>query len=54
MRRWFDGRTAYEMRLWDALEQGLLAPFQYFGVRDAVDLDAVAWRRGWGYDREEL
>lgn len=54
VRRWFDGRTAYEMRLWDALEQGLLAPFQYFGVRDAVDLDAVAWRRGWGYDRDEL
>jgi superfamily II DNA or RNA helicase/HKD family nuclease len=54
VRRWFEGRTAYELRLWDALEQGLLAPFQYFGVRDAVDLDAVAWRRGWGYDREEL
>lgn len=54
VRRWFDGRTAYEMRLWDALEQGLLAPFQYFGVKDSVDLDDVAWRRGWGYDREEL
>jgi superfamily II DNA or RNA helicase/HKD family nuclease len=54
VRRWFDGRTAYELRLWDALEQGLLAPFQYFGAKDAVDLDAVAWRRGWGYDREEL
>ncbi len=54
VRRWFGGRIAYELRLWDALEQGLLAPFQYFGVRDAVDLDSVAWRRGWGYDREEL
>lgn len=54
VRRWFDGRTAYEMRLWDALEQGLLAPFQYFGVKDGVDLSTVAWRRGWGYDREEL
>ncbi|HEY6101170.1 MAG TPA: DEAD/DEAH box helicase family protein, partial [Anaeromyxobacter sp.] len=54
VRRWFDGRTAYEMRLWDALEQGLLAPFQYFGVRDTVDLDTVAWSRGWGYDRAEL
>lgn len=54
VRRWFDGRTAYEMRLWDALEQGLLAPFQYFGVRDTVDLDAVAWSRGWGYDKAEL
>ncbi len=54
VRRWFDGRTAYEMRLWDALEQGLLAPFQYFGAKDPVDLGAVAWRRGWGYDRDEL
>jgi superfamily II DNA or RNA helicase/HKD family nuclease len=54
VRRWFEGRTAYELRLWDALEQGLLAPFQYFGVKDAVDLSTVAWRRGWGYDREEL
>jgi superfamily II DNA or RNA helicase len=54
VRRWFEGRTAYEMRLWDALEQGLLAPFQYFGVRDTIDLDDVAWKRGWGYDRDEL
>ncbi len=54
VRRWFEGRTAYEMRLWDALEQGLLAPFQYFGVKDDVDLGAVTWRRGWGYDRDEL
>ncbi len=54
VRRWFDGRTAYEMRLWEALERGLLAPFQYFGVKDSVDLDDVAWKRGWGYDRAEL
>ena len=49
VRRWFDGRTAYEMRLWDALEQGLLAPFQYFGVHDGTDLSHVEWRRA-GYD----
>jgi superfamily II DNA or RNA helicase/HKD family nuclease len=49
VRRWFDGRTAYEMRLWDALEQGLLSPFQYFGVNDETDLSAVTWRRA-GYD----
>ncbi len=54
VRRWFDWRTAYEMRLWEALEQGLLAPFQYFGVKDSVDLDDVAWSRSWGYDRAEL
>lgn len=49
VRRWFDGRTASEMRLWDALEQGLLSPFQYFGVNDETDLSDVAWRRT-GYD----
>jgi superfamily II DNA or RNA helicase/HKD family nuclease len=53
VRRWFDGRTAYEMRLWDALEQGLLAPFQYFGVKDEVDLSAVGWSRG-AYAAAEL
>ena len=35
---WFDGRTAVELRLWEALERGLLAPFQYFGVHDGPDL----------------
>ena len=52
--RWFDGRVAVELRLWDALEQGLLAPFHYFGVHDATDLSAVAWRRGTGYDITQL
>ncbi len=54
VRRWFDGRTTYDMRLWEALELGHLAPFQYFGVNDEVDLDDVAWKRGWGYDQREL
>ena len=35
---WFDGRIAVELRLWEALERGLLAPFQYFGVHDETDL----------------
>ncbi|MBT0566050.1 DUF3427 domain-containing protein [Williamsia sp. CHRR-6] len=43
---WFGGRTAYELRLWDALEQDLLCPFHYFGVADNTDLTAVAWSRG--------
>jgi superfamily II DNA or RNA helicase/HKD family nuclease len=50
---WFDGRTATELRLWDALEQGLLCPFQYFGVADDVDLRHVRWQRG-GYDLAAL
>ena len=40
VREWFDGRTAVELRLWEALEQGLLAPFQYFGLHDDVDLSS--------------
>ncbi|MDQ6876526.1 MAG: DUF3427 domain-containing protein [Candidatus Dormibacteraeota bacterium] len=53
IKRWFDGRIAVELRLWDALEQGLLCPFQYFGVSDGVDLRDVKWSRG-GYDSKEL
>ena len=45
VRRWFGGVAAVEIRLWDAIEQGLLAPFQYFGLRDPIDLEAY-WKRG--------
>lgn len=54
VRRWFDGRAAVELHLWDALERQLLAPFQYFGLHDDTDLSAVRWRRGQGYDRDDL
>jgi hypothetical protein len=54
VRRWFDGRTAVELRLWEALERQLLAPFQYFGIHDDVDLSALRWRRGQGYDKAQL
>ncbi len=50
---YFDGRIAFEMRLWDALDQQLLAPFTYFGVADGMDFSAVEWKSG-GYDSEEL
>ena len=43
-----------ELRLWEALERGLLSPFQYFGVHDATDLQHISWRRGRGYDAAEL
>ena len=43
---WFDGRIAFESRLWDALDQGLLCPFHYFGVNDTTDLSAVRFERG--------
>jgi len=51
---WFDGRIAVELRLWEALERNLLAPFQYFGVHDGTDLSHVRWKRGTGYAATEL
>jgi superfamily II DNA or RNA helicase len=54
VRVWFGGRTAVELRLWEALERGLLAPFQYFGLHDETDLRAIRWKRGTGYDAGEL
>ena len=50
---WFGGRIAVELRLWEAIDQGYLVPFQYFGVADNVDLSRLAWRRG-GYASGEL
>lgn len=49
VKQWFDGRIAVELRLWEALDRGLLSPFQYFGVHDDVDVSHVAWKRG-GYE----
>ncbi len=49
----FDGHIAAELRLWDALERGLLCPFQYFGLSDNTDLSGVAWSRK-GYDTAAL
>ncbi len=43
---WFDDRIASEMRLWEALEDGLLCPFHYLGVGDGTDLRGVGFERG--------
>ena len=51
--RWFDDRVAAELRLWKALDQDLLCPFQYFGVRDGTNLSTVTWTPT-GYSTEEL
>ncbi|MFC5952133.1 DUF3427 domain-containing protein [Pseudonocardia lutea] len=53
VRRFFDGRSAFELRLWDALDADLLVPFHYFGVADEVDLRGVEWKRG-SYDTAAL
>lgn len=51
---YFDGRIAAEMRLWDAIAEGRLAPFQYFAIHDGASLTEVPWRRGKGYDVDAL
>jgi superfamily II DNA or RNA helicase len=51
--RWFGGRIAVELRVWEAIDRGYLAPFQYFGVSDTEDLSSLTWRRG-GYDVSQL
>lgn len=40
----FEGRIASELRLWDAMDQALLSPFEYFGIgedRKTVDYSKV-------------
>lgn len=51
---WFGGRIAAELRLWDAIDQGRLVPFTYYGIHDGLDLRQVPWKRGRGYDVEAL
>ena len=50
---WFDGRIAVDLRLWDAIDEGLLCPFQYFGIADETDLSELEWKKG-GYDLGQL
>ncbi|MFO7847144.1 MAG: DEAD/DEAH box helicase family protein, partial [Balneolaceae bacterium] len=50
---YFDGKATAELRVWDAIEKGLLSPFQYFGVHDNTDLSNINWVRG-RYDQREL
>jgi hypothetical protein len=45
----FDGHIAAELRLWHALDDQLLVPFEYYGISDDVDLRRVKWSRT-GYD----
>ena len=40
-----DGSPAVELRLWQALDLQLLAPFEYFGCDDSTDLRNVPWRQ---------
>ena len=40
-----DGSPAVELRLWDALDLQLLAPFEYYACDDETDFSAVPWSR---------
>ena len=51
--KYFDQRIAAEIRLPDAINKKLLAPFQYFGITDCVDLQNLKWAKG-AYDKYEL
>ncbi|MCL8250604.1 DUF3427 domain-containing protein [Aeromicrobium fastidiosum] len=53
VRSFFEGRTAVELRLWEALSADLLCPFHYFAVADNTDLRQIAWKHG-RYDEAEL
>ncbi|TCC55110.1 DUF3427 domain-containing protein [Kribbella pittospori] len=50
---YFGGRTAVELRLWDALSADLLCPFHYFGISDNTSLADLQWKRG-RYDEQQL
>ncbi len=53
VRRYFNDRTAAEIRLGEAIDRDLLCPFHYFGVSDETDYRNIRWERG-QYDRREL
>ena len=40
-----DGSPAVELRLWDALELQLLAPFEYYACDDETNFSDVPWNR---------
>jgi superfamily II DNA or RNA helicase/HKD family nuclease len=42
----FGGGYTTELRLWEAVDDQLLAPFEYVGVDDGTDLRQLSWRSG--------
>ena len=55
VQRFFDYRVAYELRLWDALQLGLVAPMHYYGINDETDLSSLKWSRtSRAYDQKSL
>ncbi|PKM58213.1 MAG: NgoFVII family restriction endonuclease [Firmicutes bacterium HGW-Firmicutes-3] len=50
---YFDDRIASEMRLPEAIDHKLLAPFHYFCITDDVDLSTLKWTKA-GYQDKDL
>ncbi len=48
-----DYDIAYEMRLFSAIDQKLLTPFQYYAIHDPTDYNQILWT-GTGYDEQQL
>jgi superfamily II DNA or RNA helicase/HKD family nuclease len=42
----FGGEYTTELRLWEAVDDQLLAPFEYVGVDDDTDLRLLGWHQG--------
>ena len=42
----FGGRYTTELRLWEAVDDQLLAPFEYVGIDDGTDLRSLTWHAG--------
>lgn len=42
----FGGDYSTELRLWEAVDSQLLAPFEYVGVDDGTDLRQLSWHQG--------
>lgn len=51
--RYFGGHPTAELRLFEAIERGMLVPFHYFGVTDTINLSGLKWSNG-GYLTSEL
>jgi superfamily II DNA or RNA helicase/HKD family nuclease len=50
----FNNEITAELRLWDAIDQHFLVPFEYYGVNDGTNLSDIPWTRGRGYDTAAL
>ena len=50
----FNNQITSELRLWDAIDQNSLVPFEYYGIHDGTDLRDIPWKRGRGYDNNSL